>query len=628
MAQPRFPIGISDFRTLREGGYAYVDKSAFLMGVLAEAAQVLLFPRPRRFGKTLNLSMLRCFFEKSTQDASPLFEGLAAASSEVARPHFQRYPVIFMSFKDVKPRSWEDCLAGVASVLAKAYDDHAYVLTEGRLDPVDARFFSAVREGRAEKIQLVTSLDRLSRILARHHGEKVIVLIDEYDTPIHAGYTNRYYDDVVAFFRDFLSGGLKDNPNLFKGVLTGILRVARESMFSGLNNIDVFSLLHHRLATAFGFTETEVRALVASTGHAEALETIRTYYNGYLFGGHAIYNPWSVLSFLNRDDGVFRPYWIQTSSNDLVREVLLQNPRGVQAELETVLAGGTIDSPIDENIVLRDIANRSDTVWSFLLFTGYLKPVEVSWIEGEQWAKLAVPNVEVGLALRAMAREWLESQVGGSKELAAMLSALLGGDAPVVEMHLQRMVQVNASFFDAAAPTPERFYHGLVVGLLAGLSPHYEVRSNRESGFGRCDVMVLPRAAGQPGVVLELKRVDREAGETKERALAEALRQIRSNDYAAELRERGAAPIHELAAVFDGKRVLVRSAAEAKKTARKASAPARKPSASAKGKAKARKASSPAKAKTRVRKASTPAKGKTKARKASAPAKKGQRRQR
>jgi Predicted AAA-ATPase/PD-(D/E)XK nuclease superfamily len=570
------------FRNVREGGFHYVDKTALIDDVLTESAQVLLAPRPRRFGKTLNLSMLRYFFEKSAEDRRPLFAGLAVASSaESTWAHFQRYPVIFMTFKDVKPTSWAACLARITGVLSEAYGDHEYLLEHGSMRPHEVELFTAILERRATEAVCTEALDLLSRLLARHHGEKVVILIDEYDSPIHAGYTNKYYNDVVAFFRDFLSGGLKDNADLFKGVLTGILRVAKESLFSGLNNVEVYSLLRTQLATAFGFTESEVRAITEAAGQAESLDGIRAYYNGYLFGGQAIYNPWSVLSFLNRGDGELWPYWVETSSNDLVRELLLTGPEGIQTDFDVLLAGGTLDKPIDESIVLRDISARTDAVWSFLLFTGYLKAVKVYAVEGQRWATLAVPNTEVAVALRGMAQAWIAAQLGGASQLRNLLDALLRGDAPVVERHLAHLVKVNLSFFDTASPEPERFYHGLVVGLLAGLAPRYEVRSNRESGYGRCDIMILPKTAGNPGVVLELKRVDTEAGETTEKAFTAALRQIRERDYAAELRERGAAPIHQMAAVFEGKRVLVRAVAE-KKAARKAKATAKK--ASAKGK--------------------------------------------
>ncbi|MFT3770185.1 MAG: AAA family ATPase [Minicystis sp.] len=569
----RFPLGHSDFRNVREGGFRYVDKSRLIEDVIATGAQALLIPRPRRFGKTLNLSMLRYFLQKSAEDRSHLFAGLAVDSSEIARPHRQRYPVIFMTFKDVKPRSWEDCLAGMAHVLSEAYHEHRYLLTDGNLRPEDARFFNLILERRATKPDLVIALRRLSQVLAEHHREKVVILIDEYDSPIHAGYTNHYYDDVIAFFRDFLSGGLKDNEHVFKGVLTGILRVARESLFSGLNSIDVFSILRPELASYFGFTEPEVRSLVEDVGEPDLIDRIRSFYNGYLFGGEVIYNPWSVLSYLNRTEKELLPYWIDTSSNDLVRELLLTGPAGVNADLEVLLAGGTVEKRIDENIVLRDISGRSEALWSFLLFTGYLKPVEVRLDQGERWAKLAVPNAEVTIALRGMARDWIEARSGGSDRVAALLGGLLRGDAAAVEHHLSHMMLVDLSYFDATSPEPERFYHGLVVGLLASLGPRYEVRSNRESGLGRCDVMVLPREKGEPGVALELKRVG--AGETPEKALRAALKQIRERDYVAELRARGAAPIHEMAAVFDGKRAHVRTAGEPRKTAPKPRAKAK-----------------------------------------------------
>jgi hypothetical protein len=556
----RFPVGFSDFRMLREGGYRYVDKSALIDAVIADSAQVLLVPRPRRFGKTVNLSMLRYFLEKSAEDRTHLFAGLAVASSEIARPHFQRYPVVFLTFKDVKPASFEACFERIAGVLAALYGEHREVLDSGKLAREEAALFTAILERRASLSVCTEALGLLSRLLARHHGENVVILIDEYDSPIHAGFTHGYYDEIVAFFRDFLSAGLKDNPRLFRGVLTGILRVAKESLFSGLNNLAVYGILRSEMAPYFGFTEPEVRGLVEAIGRADLMDDVRTHYNGYLFGHEAIYNPWSVLSFLASADKELLPYWIDTSSNDLVRELLLTGSSGVRGELETLLAGGSIDKPIEENMVLRDLSARSGAVWSFLLFTGYLKPVEAYLRDGVRRAKLAIPNVEVAIALRRMAQDWLEAQVGGSEEVEELLAALLRGDAPVVERRLSQMVKVNASYFDTAGPEPERFYHGLVVGLLAGLGPRYEVRSNRESGFGRCDVMVLPKTAGQPGVVLELKRVEAEAGETVEKALGGALGQIKGRDYAAELRERGAAPIWEMAAVFDGKRAYVRVA--------------------------------------------------------------------
>lgn len=554
----RLPIGQSDFRVLREQGYTYVDKTAFVIEVLDSNAQALLLTRPRRFGKTLNLSMLRCFLEKSPEDLSGLFAGLEVERSAAARPHLQRYPVLFFTLKDVKEATWEGYLAGVAGVLAGLYREHAYLLDTDALRPYEREPFNAILYGTATPTQTAAALRELSRLLAVHHGQRVVILIDEYDTPLHAAYHGDYYDLAVGHLRNLLSGGLKDNPHLFKGVLTGILRVAKESIFSGLNNLAVYSILRTEFATAFGFTEAEVEALAELAGPPAAMDGIREWYDGYRFGGHTLYNPWSVISFLDSADRQLRPYWVATSSNDLVRQLLSTGPYGLRAELEELLRGNMVDEPIDEHTVLRDIETQPDAVWSFLLFSGYLRARELyTDARDMQRARLDLPNREVRVALASMVESWMSAQVGGSTDVEALLQALLRGDARTVEHYLSRMLKTSLSYHDTGGPEPERVIHGFIVGLLVGLGPDHEVRSNRESGYGRYDVMVLPRTPGRPGVVLELKTVDTDAGETPKAAIEGALRQLRDRDYATELRERGASPIIELAAVFDGKRAWV-----------------------------------------------------------------------
>jgi len=559
----RLPLGQSDFRALREQGFAYVDKTAFVTEVVEANAQVLLLVRPRRFGKTLNLSMLRCFLEKSAEDLGELFAGLAVARSEAARAHFQRYPVLFVTLEDVKEATWEGYLARMAGVIERLYREHAYLLEGDALRAYERDAFVAALNRTAPPEQSVDALRELSRLLALHHGQRVVILIDEYDTPLHAAYHGHYYDQAVGHLRNLLSGGLEDNPHLFKGVLTGILRVAKESIFSGLNNLAVYSILRPEFATAFGFTEAEVEALAELAGSPAAMDGIREWYDGYRFGGQTLYNPWSVISFLDSADRELRPYWIATSSNDLVRELLITGPQGLRTELEALLRGGTVDKPIEEHISLRDIETNPDAVWSFLLFSGYLRARELfTDASHTRWVRLDVPNLEVHAELASMVRRWMSAQVGGSTEVEALLQALLRGDARTVERYLSRMLEVSLSYHDTGGREPERVIHGFIVGLLVGLGPAYEVRSNRESGYGRYDVMVLPRTAGQPRVVLELKTVDSDAGETHTAALEGALRQIRTRDYASELRERGARPIVEIAAVFDGKRAWVARAVD------------------------------------------------------------------
>ncbi len=581
-ADPGLPIGISDFRELREPGIFYVDKTDFITQVLAAPKAVVLVPRPRRFGKTVNLSTVRYFVEKSQEDRSALFEGLAVWSSATAREHYQRYPVISLTFKDIKARKFEDALAAIRGEIRHVYEEHAYLLEKGALSPQQTRRFEQILAAEGPKSLYTGSLRELSGLLERHHGERVFILIDEYDTPIHAIQEGDDELDLLEFLRAFLSGGLKDNRHLAKGLLTGILRVAKESLFSGLNNLVVYSLLLPECAKSFGFTTAEVRDLAARAGAEAQLSDLESWYNGYRFGGEVIYNPWSVLNFLASEDKVLRPYWVQTSSDDLLRRVIFRHGLGRSGEMDTLLNGGEIQKRVDDRVALRDLGQSPEAVWSFLLFTGYLKATNVRQEDDETVASLSIPNREVQIAYRTLFRSWLEQRLGGASQVEDLLRAVLSGDGEAMERLLGRLLQ-SLSVHDVAGRRatkkrgegtkrradseegaeivllPEQIYHVFVVSLLLGLQPRFEVRSNRESGGGRYDVMILPRTPGQPGVVLELKVLRRGKRETVKGAMATALRQIRERDYAAELRACGAEPIHEIGVVFDGKQVHVQT---------------------------------------------------------------------
>jgi hypothetical protein len=553
----RAPIGISDFRTLRQSGATYVDKTRFVSEVLAIPAQALLFPRPRRFGKTLNLSTVRYFLERTDEDRSSLFEGLAVWEDAAARAHFGRHPVLFVTFKDVKYADWAQTHGKIAKLLADLFGEHRWLLDGGHLDEHEARRFRDVLALHAEPATLADGLRDLSTFLARATGEKVALLVDEYDTPIHAAYKNGFYDEGIEFFRNFLSAGFKDNPHLFKGVITGILRIAKESIFSGLNNLAVYSTLQSEFATDFGFTEPEVERLCDLADARDHLDDLRAWYDGYRFGGQVVYNPWSVLNFLASADRRYQPYWATTSANDLVRDLLVAGGLGTLADLETLLGGGVVEKPIDENLVLRDLDRRAEAVWSLLYFTGYLRG------EGDDGGlrprvRLSAPNREVASIFRDVFARWMEAGLGSGDRVREMTAALLAGDTASFGAALSELVRTSLSFHDFAGRHPERVFHAFVAGLLVFLEPDYEVRSNRESGFGRSDVLVIPTRRGRPGVVMELKSVGEE--ESADQALESALRQIRERDYASELRARGADPVHALAVAFDGKRVRVRAA--------------------------------------------------------------------
>jgi hypothetical protein len=556
------PIGIDDFRLLREQGLVYIDKSQLICELLDRpGVQVVLLPRPRRFGKSLNLSMLRCFFERSSQDLSHLFEDLAVWRADPGyRAHFQRYPVIHLTFKGVKAERFEDAWAAIREKLSDLVRVHQAVLDSDRVAPVLAHRLRQIVDGTAPPVLYRRVLLDLCESLHAHHGEPVVILIDEYDEPIHAGHVHGYAREIIDFFRTFLTEALKGNPHLYRAVLTGILRIARESIFSGLNNLAVCTLLRDEFATCFGFTEAEVEDLLTRAGRLEQLPIVQRWYNGYVFGGQVIYNPWSVLNFVADAQGRPRPHWLNTSSNDLIRKLLEDNATRLEPVFEILLAGGGIEQVLDENVVLDRLDRSPDALWSLLVFSGYLKAEERLRDPMEQSAHfLTIPNQEVRLVYTSTFRDWMQVHMQGhGGNLDRLTRALLSGDAETLEEQLQAFVENVLSYHDAGAPSPEQLYHGFVLGLLAVLEPDYLVRSNRESGQGRPDVMIRPARPGRPGAVLELK-VARPGRKTLDVALEEGLAQMQAQGYAAELRAAGAQPIHAFAVAFDGKEVRVRA---------------------------------------------------------------------
>lgn len=538
-------IGESDFRNLRESGFDIVDKTFFIRDVVADSSLVLLFPRPRRFGKTTNLSMLGHFLRKTDDDLSRLFAGLDVSRDPKTMAHFQKYPVLLVTFKDVKAETWAGVMSGIRAQIVKVYREHPEVLNSEKIDSGTTRQIRSVLDGTATDEELPYSFEWLSYALHKHHGERVVILIDEYDTPVLTGYMNGYFDEVVSFFRTFLSACLKDNTALFKGVLTGILRVARESMFSDLNHIDVYSIVDKPYSTAFGFTEAEVEAII----EPEAMPEVRLWYNGYIFGGNVIYNPWSILHYIKR--GVFDTYWVNTASSALIDKLAMVGGLGLSEKSSALLNGETIEVEIDRSIVLRDVERMPDAFWNFLLFSGYLKIVEVKRRRGTLLGKLAIPNIEVGEVYRSLFRNWLHKMDptwGGTR---ALVQGLLTGDSAMVQEQLQRILLTAMSFQDPAGAEPEKLYHGLVLGLLVHLEEEYEVRSNRESGLGRADVLMRPKTPGRPGVVIEFKV--QESRKTVDEVLLAAAKQVRDKHYATDLLAAGANPVYEYVMLFDGK---------------------------------------------------------------------------
>lgn len=545
-------VGEADFRSLRRSNYGFVDKSFFIRDVVSDSSKVLCFPRPRRFGKSTNLSMLGYFLRKTDEDLTDIFEGLEVTRDADTMKHFQKYPAISISFKDAKGTTFAEAIAAIREQILTAYREHRQLFEpEAKVEVTLAAQLRRVRMEEATTADLVFSFKWLSHALYEYHKERVVILIDEYDTPMHAGYSHNYLDEIIGFVRSFLSACLKDNSAVFKGVMTGILRVARENMFSELNHIKVHSIIDPRYATSFGFTENEVRDIV----DPERFDEVRDWYNGYIFGGQVIYNPWSILNYV--DEGLLKPYWVNTGGTQLIETLAVKRGMALSDKSATLLNGGSIDTIVDPHIVLRSIDQNPEAFWNFLFFAGYLKPIDLRLIEGDYHAKLAIPNKEVFIVYRDLFQQWLYRRDPNHAQTKEFVKALFDGDAPGVQEALETIMLSAISVHDKgpADQQPEKLYHGFVLGLLVHFKDQYEVQSNPEAGYGRADVLIRSKQPGKPGAVMEFKVKAPDAA--PEVALVSAAKQVREKQYAASLHAAGVERVYEYAMAFDGKKVFV-----------------------------------------------------------------------
>ncbi|MDM8537842.1 AAA family ATPase [Desulfobacterales bacterium HSG17] len=555
MKNKKLPIGLSDFKDLREENFHYIDKTDFIREIINSSSKILLFPRPRRFGKTLNLSMLRYFFEKNHEDQAGLFKNLSIQTDKIFREYQGKYPVIYLTFKDVKHSKWAGCFTGIKAVIQGEYSRHRYLFETDALYPEDKDYFQKILWSKLEETECEQAVQKLSQYLHRFYNEKVVILIDEYDTPIHAAYNKGYYEQLMEFMRNFLSGAFKDNHYLFKGVLTGILRVAKESVFSGLNNLSVYTLLDKEFNTFFGFTEIEVIDLLKDNDMSDRYKEAASWYNGYVFGGEIIYNPWSILQFTHRNPKFPSPYWVNTADSSLIDKLATRSGREVREEIGQLLEGKIITKPVYDSIVMKELDIRDDLLWSFLVFSGYLKIVEEKGWKNNY--DLAMPNKEVRLIYEQMIETWFAEKLESSR-IETMLNALVKGNIEDFEYLLADIVEKVLSFHDTGGTEPEQFYHAFVLGLLVWLEGQYEVKSNRESGLGRYDVLLIPKDRKEKGIILEFKKVNERKKESPEKALERAMKQIEEKKYAAELEAAGIKDIMKIAIAFKGKELWVK----------------------------------------------------------------------
>ena len=557
-------IGIQSFDKLITNNYFYIDKTSFIKEWWESGDDVTLITRPRRFGKTLNMSMLEQFFSIKYADCGNLFQGLDIWKEEKYQKLQGTYPVISLSFANVKEKEYKTARKKICQLLTKLYADHSYLLESGLLYETDIAFFKRISEDMDDS-DASLALYQLSDYLCRYYGKKVIILLDEYDTPMQEAYVNGYWDELAGFTRSMFNAAFKTNPWLERAMMTGITRVSKESIFSDLNNLKVVTTTSDEYATLFGFTEEEVFAALMECGLAEERERVKHWYDGFIFGTHAdIYNPWSILNFL--DTKRYTAYWANTSSNSLIGKLLREGNRQIKEKFEFLLRGESIKSPIDEQIVYDQLDGNERAIWSLLLASGYLKVLSF-----EQYCdipdgshpqyELAITNLEVKLMFGNMVRDWFSSAEADYNDF---IKALLLGDKKAMNAYMNRVALNVFSYFDTgkhpSQEEPERFYHGFVLGLIVDLNQRYIITSNRESGFGRYDVILEPRnPQTDDAIILEFKVQDSEEEETLQDTVKEALAQIERKQYAAQLMERGipAEHIRAYGFAFCGKKVLI-----------------------------------------------------------------------
>ena len=554
-------IGVEDFKEIIVKDGYFVDKTLMIKKLIEENAKVTLFMRPRRFGKTLNQFMIRRFFEDERTrsgeriDNGYLFDGLkVTACGEEVLQHQQQYPVIFLSLKSAKQPNFEEAYKKICRAIAEEFRRHQYLLAGNSLADDQKIMFQKIMTEQADYSAYNDALRFLSECLWQYHGKNTMILIDEYDVPLENAYLEGFYDQMIPFIRSLFESALKTNPYLEKSVITGCLRISKESIFTGLNNLETDSVLRTRYADSFGFTEAEVEAMLAYYGLQQELSEVKEWYDGYLFANTEIYNPWSILKYVNdRKDKVTKfalPYWSNTSSNSIVREMVGEADEMAKADLETLINDGTIEKPVHEDITYGDIHQSQDNLWNFLFFTGYLKKVGEQKDGNNLKLEMKIPNIEIATIYENSISYWFEQRIKQT-DRSPLLHALETGDCEAAENFINEQLFQTISYYDYA----ENFYHGFMAGLLLNIGG-YLVRSNRESGNGRPDIVMTESKFRGRAMILELKISDTIQG--MEKKCEEALTQLKEQKYESSLEDDGYQPILKYAICFFKKGCMVK----------------------------------------------------------------------
>lgn len=562
-------IGNQTFSTLREKNYFYVDKTPFIKEWWDGASTVTLITRPRRFGKTLNMNMLECFFSNHYQNRSDLFEGLSIWTEEKFRNLQGTYPVIFLSFANIKQNTYQKTLIRIKKLIDEVYCQFPELANiEGLTEKQKAKFTTIsdkTNEEKIDEVELENSIHELSMYLERYYKKKAIILLDEYDTPMQEAYINGFWNETVEFMRSFFNSTFKTNPYMERAVLTGITRVSKESIFSDFNNPDVVTTTSNKYATCFGFTEKEVFDSLDEMGLSDKKEEVKQWYDGFVFGDQKdIYNPWSITSYL--DSKILKTYWAQTSSNSLVGKLLREGSSETKKDLEDLIEGKAIIKRIDEQIVFNYLDKDENAVWSFLLASGYLKSENVDYRgeTREPYHTLRITNIETKATIENLMKGWFAANIS---DYNSFVKYLLEGDIEAMNHYMNNIALQTFSLFDVAGKPseylePERFYHGFVLGLMVDRREDYVIKSNRESGFGRYDVVMIPKNKNNPktpAIVIEFKVQNKNKEQKLEDSVNSALQQIQNKNYDADLIQDGVNPdwIRHYGFAFSGKNVLI-----------------------------------------------------------------------
>lgn len=544
------PIGVSDFK-LATTGYYYVDKTLMIRDFLDKKPMVSLFTRPRRFGKTLNMDMLRVFFEKTNEDTSVYFKDKQIwQCGDYYTKHQGQYPVIFLTFKDVKSMTWEETFQKIRRLISLEFIRHNELETSSVLTSYEKEQYQLLAGDSGDEVDCQMGLQLLSLLLHKHYRRECIIIIDEYDAPIQQGHTCNFYPEIVNFMRNFFSGGLKDNPHLAFGFLTGILRVAKESIFSGMNNLKTYSILDDGYSSYFGFTEKEVKDMLRYYGKDDKYNELSEWYDGYRFGNTEIFNPWSVINYIS-DNCFPKAFWQSTGSNEIIGEIIQTATPEITKDLYKLLCGEKIATYIDTGVIYPEVQNNPYSIYSFLLVAGYLKVANIyPQSDGNFMCDVAIPNKEITFVYE---KEVLNRT--NQNSLAISISqAIFSKDTQKLQALLEDFMVKSISSIDGAN---EGFYHGMMLGLCAILGNRYKIRSNRESGLGRFDIQLMPLTKGMPGFIFEFKHTKDE--HTDLSALADsALQQIEAKKYDTELRDNGVNSIISIGIAFRGKSAVVR----------------------------------------------------------------------